>query len=303
MSSRADVEEIQATKTEKLLAVVLAAFLLLGAVWTYTRLDDVIRSAEPLPSATQSPAVQRFNHAQAQQFATVDQEQGALRRMVLAREAYRTALEAHRSAAASLGRQYDAAQQRYAEAKRNNADARRAYKAAQPAAIAAGRTFAARISAASDRQARDAFFARLGLVAVFIVAAFVLLARMRRRASRWFPLGGSVVAAATILPFVLASDYLTDYFDPFAWGVAFIALLGIVCTLLVYWALQRYLIRRLPQRRVRKHQCPFCGYPAGDASHCEGCGREIVASCTTCEAPRRVGTAHCAECGAAGTRA
>ena len=208
-----DVEEIQSTKTEKLLAYVLAAFILLGGVWTYQQLDDVIRAHEPLPTQTQG--------------------------------------------------------------------------------------------------------------ALAIVTSYLLLAYMRRGTSRWLPLAASYVAAATILAFVLAADYLTDYFDPYDWGIAFVALLGILCTLAVYWGVHRYLVQRLPQRRVRRHQCPFCGYPGvadmearrwsmsappgasdlggsapgGEGTHCEGCGREVVAPCANCEAPRRVGVAHCAVCG------
>ena len=125
-------------------------------------------------------------------------------------------------------------------------------------------------------------------MAVGIVGAYLLLAAMRRRATRWFPLAGSVVAAATILAFVLASDYATDYFDPFDWGLAFIALLGIVSTLLAYWALQRYIARRLPQRRVRRGQCPFCGYPAGAGPHCEAAAG--MSSRRARAARRRVGS-------------
>jgi hypothetical protein len=80
--------------------------------------------------------------------------------------------------------------------------------------------------------------------------------------------------------------------------MAAIAGVGIAATLLVYWGVQRYLIRRIPQRRVKRRQCPFCGYPVGANVHCEGCGREVVAPCTKCEAPRRVGTAYCGVCGA-----
>jgi branched-subunit amino acid ABC-type transport system permease component len=116
--------------------------------------------------------------------------------------------------------------------------------------------------------------------------------------SRWFPLAGSVVAFATIMTFVLTGDYVTDYFEPFDWGVAIVAAFGIAATLLAYLLLQRYLLRRVPQRRVRRGQCPFCGYSVGANMRCEGCGREVVAACASCEAPRRVGTAHCGACGA-----
>ena len=122
---------------------------------------------------------------------------------------------------------------------------------------------------------------------------------MRRRTSRWFPLAMSGVAFATIFAFVLASDYLTDYLDPFRWGVAMVAVLGIGATLLAYLALQRYLIRRLPQRRVSAGgSARSAATPSGRTTRCEGCGRDVVAPCSNCEAPRRVGTAHCGVCGA-----
>jgi hypothetical protein len=96
----------------------------------------------------------------------------------------------------------------------------------------------------------------------------------------------------------MAGDYLTDYFDPLDLGPLILALAGGSLTIAAFFALQRYLARRLPTRRVRKTQCPFCGYPRGAASHCEGCGRELVAPCAKCSADRVVGTLHCRACGA-----
>ena len=113
-----------------------------------------------------------------------------------------------------------------------------------------------------------------------IVVAYWLLAYMRRHARRrWFPLAGSAVAFATIFAFVLAADYLTDYFDPFQWGLAVVAVLGIAATLLAYLAVERYIVRRLPQRRVRHRQCPFCGYPVSSERPLRGlrtAGRRAV---------------------------
>ena len=298
MRVRADVEDVQSTRTEKLLAVVLTAFLLLGGVWTYQKLDDLVRHHVRVPTATlQSPAISREQAATQGVFAAEQRQRQALQNLELRREAYRTALEAHKPAG-RLEREYNAAQAAYADAGRDLDAARAEQRAATPAADAARRNAERKVDAALHRQSRDAFLARLGFVVLTIVAAYTLLAWMRRRASRWFPLAGSVVVFATIMGFVLASDYLTDYFDPFDWGIAVIALLGIACTLLAYWAVQRYLIRRIPQRRVKKRQCPFCGYPVTANVRCEGCGREIVAPCARCEAPRRVGTPHCGVCGA-----
>jgi hypothetical protein len=299
VNTRTDVEDLQITRTEKLLAVVLTAFLLLAGIWTYTRIDDVVRRHVPIPTATvaQSPAVARESAARERVFRDESRSRAALQHLVLNREAYRTALEAHKPARL-LEQRYAASQAAYAAAQKDLAAARREASAAAPAANAAERKAQTQVGAALHRQARDSFLARLVLVLLSIAFAYWLLAFMRRRQTRWFPLSGSAVAFATIFAFVLAGDYVTDYFDPFQWGIAVVALIGIVSTLLAYLALQRYLLRRVPQRRVRRRQCPFCGYPVGSNTHCEGCGREVVAPCANCEAPRRVGTSHCGACGA-----
>ena len=47
LSTTLDVEDVQTTKGEKLLAVVLTIFLLIGGVWTYQKIDDVVRDTSP----------------------------------------------------------------------------------------------------------------------------------------------------------------------------------------------------------------------------------------------------------------
>ena len=41
MSTRVDVEEIEVTRGEYVLACVLAVFLLVGGLWAYFQLDDL----------------------------------------------------------------------------------------------------------------------------------------------------------------------------------------------------------------------------------------------------------------------
>ena len=129
-------------------------------------------------------------------------------------------------------------------------------------------------------------------------AAFGLLNRLRRRRSRYLLVGFAAVGAATIQAFVMACDYTTDYVDIGESGPYLLSIAGIVLTLLAFVGLQRYTAKRVPARRVRKHECPFCGFPVRDSGHCEGCGRAVVAPCMRCEGPRRVGTPHCGVCGA-----
>ena len=91
---------------------------------------------------------------------------------------------------------------------------------------------------------------------------------------------------------------ISDYVSWRHLGPLVLSLVGVTLSLLAFWGLQRYLVRRIPRRRVRRNECPFCGYPVrGSGTHCEGCGRDVVAECARCAAPRRVGTAHCAVCG------
>jgi hypothetical protein len=143
------------------------------------------------------------------------------------------------------------------------------------------------------------FLLRLTAALVFLAVAYLLLTRLRDQGSRWFPLSGSVVLFATVFALVVAVDYLTDYFDPFDAGILLLSLLGAAATVVAFWLLQRYLARRLPLRRVRRHQCPYCGFPVGENERCEGCGNAVRAPCPHCSARRRVGTQFCGACGQA----
>ncbi len=226
-----------------------------------------------------------------------DQAQATARREVeFRREEFRAALDAGRPAPA-LERRYRAALVAYADAQAERRAAGRALAAARPAAEAADRRVAGRIGERRDRQELVTFLLRLALVLGSLGIGYVSLARLRNRNSRYLPLAGAVVAFATILAFALAGDYLTDYFNPLDAGLLVLSLIGIAATVAAFWLLQRYLTRRLPQRRVRKGHCPFCAFPVRANERCEGCGREVIAPCARCERPRRVGTRFCASCG------
>jgi hypothetical protein len=301
MSTRVDVEEIQTTTSEKLLALVLTVFLLIGGIWTYQRIDDVVREAVGVESVQPSPAeqaaLQQLDHARTRLNAATQARAAARDNLELRREAYRTALDAGRKAP-QLERAYGAAQARFRRAQRAVVTAEQAVVAAQPAADRANDRVAAEQEDRQDRRDLFTFFLRLLLVAASVGVGYSLLARLRRRGSRYFMVAIAVVAYAAILALVFAVDYITDYVDPLDLGPLVLALFGIAATLLAFVGLQRYLARRLPQRRVRKRECPFCGYPVRDTTHCEGCGRETVASCSACGADRRVGVLHCGACGA-----
>jgi hypothetical protein len=301
VSTRVDVEEIQTTTSEKLLAVVMTVFLLIGGVWTYQRIDDEVRDAVGVervaPSAEDQAALDRLDSARERLSVATAARAAARDDLELDREAYRTALDAGQPAP-GLAREYVQAQARFRRAQREVQTAQQAVVAAQPAADRANQRIENEYEQRRDRQALFTFLLRFALVAASLGLGYTLLARLRRRGSRYFTVAVAVVAYAAILAFVLAADYITDYVDPLELGPLVLSLFGIVLTLLSFAVLQRYLARRLPLRRVRKRECPFCGYPVRGNRRCEGCGREVVAGCAACGEPRRVGVLHCGTCGA-----
>jgi hypothetical protein len=304
MSTRVDVEEIQTTKGEKLLAVVLAVFLLIGGIWVYVKIDDAVRTTSPPDfsyrgTPAEQAAVRELRSAEAERSRAQVALASARDNLELKREAYRTALEAHRAEARRLGVAYDSARKRFAQARRDVVEAQADVARARPAADAAQRHIAQVQSGLVQKRELLAFLLRLAWVIANLLVGYWLLAHLRRRGSRYYPVGIAFVGYAVVLAFVMAADYLTDYFDPLDLGPLVLSLVGIVLTLFAFVALQRYLAKRIPGRRVRRRECPFCGYPVRDNDHCEGCGRDVMAPCARCSEPRRVGAAHCGACGAA----
>jgi hypothetical protein len=297
-----DVEEIQTTKSEKLLAVVLAIFLLIGAVWTYQKLGDwAAETVAPVHvelSPTDRAALAHSTTANQQLASAQTHVLEAQNNLELKREAYRTALEAGQPAK-SFQLEYQAAQDQLASAQDEVSAAQADVAAAQPAAEAAYQRQQQQLQTKTDRHELVAFLLRFGLVFGLLGFGYWLMGRLRRTGSRYLPVALAVVGSAGVLALVLAADYVTDYVDPVALGPLVLAIVGIALTLAAFAALQRYLARRVPVRRVRKHECPFCGYPVGPNDHCEGCGRQVVAECASCSEPRRVGTLHCGACGQA----
>jgi hypothetical protein len=288
-----DVEDIESTKSEKLLAVVLAIFLLIGGIWTYEKIDDVVREATKVTLSPAEQAAQaRFYDAQQGVFTAQQQVDAARAELELRREAYRTALDAGQPAA-DLERAYHEAEDRFDEAEAALIRAEGELEAARPAAAAADRHQAE----GSENAELYTFLTLLAFVIAVLAGAYLLLTHLRKRHSRYFPMGLAAVGFAAVLALVMAGDYVTDYVDPLDLGPLVLALVGIALTIVAFAALQRYLARRVPLKRVRKRECPFCGFPVGDNEHCEGCGRLVIAECTTCAQPRRVGTLHCGACG------
>jgi hypothetical protein len=145
---------------------------------------------------------------------------------------------------------------------------------------------------------------RLAAILLWFGVSLRVVGRLRRQRSKFLSLGLAAVGAGVITALVFATDYITDYIDPLDLGPIVLSAVGAAATIGAFVGLQRWLARRVPGRRVRNGECPFCGHPVRESlrlqgPHCEGCGREVVAPCAQCGQERRVGSPHCPHCGVA----
>ena len=296
-SEKVDIEEIASTKSEKALAVFLAIFLSIGAIWGYTRIDNAVRSVISLPR-NESAAHARLaldSAGRRDEFARMGIAQ-AQNNLTFVRERYRTALEA-KQPAAQLKHSYEAANAAFLRARANQHQATGALARARAAYARVAGPFSKQVDRANRERTLTTLGFRVLLAASLVGVGYWLLAVLRRRRSRYLPLAFSLIAAGTLVTFVGATDYTNDYVGLRDLGPIVLSLFGIAVTVGAFVVLQRYLARLIPSRRVRKGDCPFCGFPSRGSVHCEGCGREVLGECSSCGKERRVGTAFCANCG------
>lgn len=309
--SRVGDGEIETSTAEKVLALVLAVFIAIGAIWGYFKLDEVAKTDSTYSYLPDQKllGLEKFsaleNHRQAVgSVQTARRERRAvINRLEFRREAYRTALDAGEPSA-ELRAEYESAQARLALASRQVAAAAKVEVRTRPGALQAKAQLTELRERAADREDADrahhdriVFLLRLVLLILTLATSYWLLIRLRSRNSRYLPAALAWIGATAILAVVMAADYTDNYIEFAEVGPLAISIAGIAVTLVAFVALQRFLAKRVPARRVRRGECPFCGFPLHDKPHCEGCGRAVIASCASCHEDRRVGTPRCGHCG------
>ena len=301
MTTRVDAEESASTRSEKVLAVVLAVFLLIGTCWFYVQVADWVAGEERWDyTAAEQTAIDDYTVAEDEAFEAEDERDQRLTDLEQARADLDLAVS-QGDVTDDLRTRYETAQQAYETAKAEADEARTVADAAGDEAAAAEQAYAERTGDQSGVYWVVALL-RLVFVGALLAGTLRLLSVTRQRESRYLVLALAGVVTAAVMALVFAVDYVTDYVDLLDLGPIVLSVLGAGATIAAFVGLQRYLARRVPRPRVRKGECPFCAFPVRTAGldagpHCEGCGREVVAACSTCEAPRRVGTPHCARCG------
>lgn len=303
MTTRVDIEEIESTRSEKFLAVVLLAFLLIGTIWFYVKVDVWVPGG---PEYAAGPAEQRAHQAQddawKQQVGAEEVVEREKSELALAKNDFDIAV-AKGDDAADAETEYKQAETELREAQRRLGEAQQQTRSAERAVARFDRARQERADHSGHNWAVAGV--RLGFIVGWLIASLRIVSNLRRRQTRFLPLAFAAVGTGVITALVYATDYITDYIDPLDLGPIVLSAAGAAATLASFVGLQRWLARRIPGRRVRNGECPFCGHPVRGAAeslgapHCEGCGREVIASCAACSQPRRVGSPHCGACGAA----
>lgn len=300
MSTRISTEEVTATKSEKFLAVILAAFVLMGTGWFYWKTYDWIGPDDAWQYTTsEQTIVDKALEAEDDFWAVEERANVARQELDQAR--------ADLSLAVSQGKPTKELEEKLAQARAESDVITAELKEAQAKKVALDAQ-REQVEKTVEKRAEEAQTGperlliagvQLAVILAMLFGSIAWTKRLRERDSRWLPMSFAITAAGTIMAFVFVVDYITDWIDFLELGPIVLSLLGIAVTMSAFVALQKYLTRRIPRARVRKGECPFCAFPVRpDQEHCEGCGREVIAACATCGERRRVGSPHCGHCGA-----
>lgn len=310
-----ELELRELTRVEKVLALGLTVFLLLGGMWVLHR----------IPRAVPAPSHQLLHEqlAQIRAGSGLGAEEATLSRLhqevheaemrasqksaehVFRREEYRTALDAGRDDPV-LRAAYQRALADFEAAQATAATAQRAALAQSELTEGLRRQVALQekpLWEQFERQQRRydllVFCLRMLYVGPVLALSIWAWARMRMARSQYLLIGTSLVGFGILQAVFLVGSYAWTIFRQVAQlavsiGGSAITIVGIV-------ALRRYLANpaRLRRARSRRGRCPRCDYPVQpEAAYCADCGERVAIPCGSCQRLRPAALAVCPHCGA-----
>jgi len=316
MPGPAELEEVESSRVERLLAVGLVVFLLVGGFWVLARLGEIpqrpdwtaIEQAEGKPAVEEAwrQAMADYERAQtaaAEAWAALTKARAEYE---YRREEYRVALErglddpalAAAYAEARTLVEQAAVRHELAEAVRVSLEAE--LKEPQQAYEAVMRRVQESYERADAHYQLAVFALRFAYaLPLFGLSVWGWLA-LRRRRSRHLILATATMAFAGIQTLGLLGQYgwyLLRDVAPLALSVTGSAVCVAGLVAVRRWALNP---RRLAVARLRRGQCPLCGFPLREGTtHCVGCGRPVMEACPGCATPNVTGSPFCGHCGRA----
>ncbi|MEW6545522.1 MAG: zinc ribbon domain-containing protein [Bacillota bacterium] len=315
MSVHPDEQETtEATRAEKILALGLVVFLLLGGLWVLDRLGDVPRRPEyaalvakhGLSSLEEEVSRLQADLDQAREILRQAREQESQARVQyeFRREEYRTLLDAGRDDPQRRQAYHDALAA-YDRARENAAAAQAVVTRWEEALREPQSTLEERRALVSTEYAHlsrqyetKAFLLRLGYALPLLALAVAMWQVVRRKHSPYLILLTGFMAFAVLQAAFLVGAYAWTLFR--AWAQLGVSLAGATITAAGIVALRRYVFspQRVMRARARMGQCTRCGLPvAREYVFCPECGNRVAEDCPHCGRLRPVSLPICPYCG------
>ncbi|NPV71828.1 MAG: hypothetical protein HPY55_14530 [Firmicutes bacterium] len=310
-----EIEQVETGRVERILAVGMVVFLLIGGVWTLNRMSSLVPHPDmPAIEAKHGTAkhndtlnrlrleLQEADRLYAEEADRLAKSQAAYE---FRREEYRVLLESGKAndaakSAWELAREdYEAALTRRDVAVTVRDRARGALADEERAENEKRRLVFNEYESAVRLRELKLFLLRCAYTLPVFILALTLWQRMRRTGSRHLILATAFLAFATIQAVVVAAQY--SYHLLRGYMQLAVSLAGTVLTAFGLVALRRYVLNpeRLARSRLKRGQCPHCGFPRTAGKYCVSCGGIIEGACPNCGNPRPVNAPHCPSCGSA----
>jgi hypothetical protein len=315
MSSEYEEQQVETTRVEKVLAVVMVIFLLIGGGWVLDRLEELperpnweqARQELGIPELQQEvDELQRaVGRAAKLEKETRQAYEEAQTEYEFRREEYRTALDA--------GEQSPDKQRAYEEARETLEERKREHEVTQTLLEEKLQTLKqpreglnARKQQLSERMRRWEgrydlwlFLLRFGYAVPIFGLTVYGWQKLRAANNRYLIVGTAFVAAAGLQLAYVAVAYAWDVFKDF--GPVFISIVGTAISIAGIVTVRRYLFsfERVSQVRLRSEECPYCGFPRQhDSLYCVNCGERQRSPCEECGEPAPLLLPYCPHCGA-----
>jgi tetratricopeptide (TPR) repeat protein len=307
-------EEIEATRSEKILAAAFVLFLLIGGIRVLGELRDI--PAEPDfsdyeirhgISALQNELpvfISQMQIAEQSYRQSLEEFNRAEEEYLFKREEHRTRLE-EGTVDETLQREYEQATQIYEtavnnrdSANKNLNDAREIYNKKN------NEINQLRLNAQKDFNAAIRLYeikvilTRLLFVVPLFIGSIYVTQKARQRQSRYTILANSFMAFSILLLAYMVLEFTWRSFQ-----VIGVSLIGALATgsALVYLKKEYFKPERVTLKRLSQRRCPYCNFPfEKDDAYCKNCGQSLEEKCRSCGSKRVKFAKHCQNCGASG---
>lgn len=310
-----DLEKVEATRAEKVLALALVVFLLVGGFWVLNQLESIPPRPDYEAMSNQFHLAElraEVQELQSDLYSTeelLNKQQARLNeartQYEFRREEYRTALDSgihspEKEEAYELSLKNFEEQQLETDVVRKLVEVKQKELRGPEARLEAREAeFFKAFEAANQRYQLQLFLLRFGYAAPAFGLATYAWIQLRKRGSRHLIIATAFLAFTAIQLLVISGIYAWHLLRDLAQIAVSVA--GSVVSVAGLVTLRRYIFNfeRIARSRSRRGQCPYCGFPAGPgAGFCRECGRALAEPCPSCSASRPVLSQFCPACGA-----